>query len=205
MCAEKFNTPFDVWQEIDVPNGTYKVEAQGFYREGGNDNFGVEAIVAIHRNGGEHFYVKLYANGVSTPLKSIFDGAGKNGDEGVSTPWGCMPNVMAETSHYFTAGLYENELKDVKVTDGKLRIGVKKDASVEEDWAIFDNFRLTYYGQSKKGDVNLDGAVDVADIAYIISCMAGSAGANKAQADVNGDGAVDVADIAYVISLMAGK
>ena len=52
-------------------------------------------------------------------------------------------------------------------------------------------------------DVNGDGTVDVADIASIISVMAGSADTLKASADVNGDGTVDVADIATVISRMA--
>ena len=206
MCAEKFNTTFDIWQEIDVPNGTYKVNMQGFYREGaGDEAWAVDAIIALHRNGGEHFYAKLYANEVSTSLKSIFDDAGHHGDEGVSTPWGYMPNTMAEASNYFSAGLYENELPSVKVTKGKLLIGVKKDVAVDKDWTIFDNFRLTYFGNPKKGDVNVDGTVDVADIAYVISAMAGSLGANKDQADVNNDGVVDVADIAFIIDVMAGK
>lgn len=54
-----------------------------------------------------------------------------------------------------------------------------------------------------KGDVNGDGAVDVADIAEVISVMAGSM-ANP-YADVNNDHAVDVADIAEIISIMAAK
>ena len=59
------------------------------------------------------------------------------------------------------------------------------------------------------GDVNRDGAVDVADIAAIISVMAGNGqssmvNAQWTAADVNGDGSVDVADIAMVISIMAG-
>jgi hypothetical protein len=54
----------------------------------------------------------------------------------------------------------------------------------------------------KKGDVNGDGAVDVADISNIISIMAD--GSNNPKGDVNGDGAVDVADISNVISIMAG-
>ena len=56
--------------------------------------------------------------------------------------------------------------------------------------------------KGKTGDVNGDGAVDVADISAIISVMAGSA--SYANADVNGDKAVDVADISSVISIMAG-
>ena len=55
-----------------------------------------------------------------------------------------------------------------------------------------------------KGDVNGDGVVDVADIASIISVMAGDGGESfAAMADVNGDGVVDVADISTVISIMA--
>ena len=56
---------------------------------------------------------------------------------------------------------------------------------------------------AKPGDVNGDGAVDVADISNIITVMA-TGEANPA-ADVNGDGAVDVADISNVISIMAAN
>ena len=56
----------------------------------------------------------------------------------------------------------------------------------------------------RKGDVNIDGTVDVADISAIISVMAAGESENSAAADVNGDGSVDVADISSVISIMAG-
>lgn len=52
------------------------------------------------------------------------------------------------------------------------------------------------------GDVNGDGAVDVADISAVITVMAN--GEYSKEADVNGDDAVDVADISSVISVMAG-
>ncbi len=55
------------------------------------------------------------------------------------------------------------------------------------------------------GDVNNDGAIDVADISSIISYMTGDTSIPLESADVNGDGAVDVADIAQVISIMAGE
>ena len=60
--------------------------------------------------------------------------------------------------------------------------------------------------QGPKGDVNGDGAVNVADIAAVISVMAGE-GADTVsvkRADVNGDGAVNVADISTIIDVMAG-
>ena len=55
-----------------------------------------------------------------------------------------------------------------------------------------------------KGDVNTDGRVDVADIATVLSVMAGiQSAATFDDADVNADGRVDVADIATVLSIMA--
>ena len=64
----------------------------------------------------------------------------------------------------------------------------------------------TYWAQTeepvKKGDVNGDNAVDVADISAIITIMA--EGTNDLSGDVNGDNAVDVADISSVITIMAG-
>ena len=54
--------------------------------------------------------------------------------------------------------------------------------------------------------MNGDNTVDVADIAAIISYMAGLYGSvEQQQADVNNDKKVDVADIATVISIMAGR
>ena len=54
----------------------------------------------------------------------------------------------------------------------------------------------------RKGDVNGDGEVDVADISAVISVMAGTP---NSSADVNGDGEVDVADISAIIIIMAGN
>ena len=56
-----------------------------------------------------------------------------------------------------------------------------------------------------EGDVNGDHAVDVADVACVISYLSGGVAVDKTAADVNNDGTVDVADIATIISKMAGK
>lgn len=56
--------------------------------------------------------------------------------------------------------------------------------------------------ESPKGDSNLDGTVDVADVAFVIDAMA--QGIYDSDCDVNGDGVVDVADIAAIIDIMAG-
>lgn len=68
-----------------------------------------------------------------------------------------------------------------------------------------DRIEIYHLPLNTEGDVNGDRAIDVADIASIITVMAGDAYSLLAiNADVNGDGAVDVADIATIISIMAG-
>ena len=69
---------------------------------------------------------------------NYWDGDGRNG-----------------AAYYFHYGQYWNEVKDVLVgDDGKLTIGVKKNAVVSGDVFVTDNFRLTYYGPLTK-EVNL--------------------------------------------------
>ena len=71
-----------------------------------------------------------------------------------------------------------------------------------------ESFTGQFEAQTTKmrlGDLNGDGAVDVADIATVISVMANGVESANVNGDVNGDGVVDVADIASVIAVMAGK
>ena len=74
-----------------------------------------------------------------------------------------------------------------------------------DQWKEFFFIEEIEYQKKLKGDVNGDGTVDVADIATVISVMAGSVENHSNTADVNGDGTVDVADIATIISEMAAR
>jgi hypothetical protein len=52
---------------------------------------------------------------------------------------------MPGASDMFSKGLYQNSLF-VEVSDGTLRVGVKKEVGEVCDWTCFDNFELFYYG-----------------------------------------------------------
>ena len=74
----------------------------------------------------------------------------------------------------------------------------------EQSKALLEQLHQEYGNwDDEPGDVNGDGAVDVADISAIITIMAD--GSNDSSGDVNGDGAVDVADISAVITIMASN
>ncbi|MDO5482306.1 MAG: hypothetical protein Q4F47_04630 [Bacteroidaceae bacterium] len=131
IVAEKWNTDFDVYQEIaDVPNGLYKLTVQGFYRPGSNGATG-DVVNA-----------KLYANENSVDIPSI---------NSESPEGGALPNDMKAASKVFLAGLYKSAPVYVYVSDGKLRVGIKKETTIDDDWTAFDNFELAYVG-----DINID-------------------------------------------------
>ena len=135
--GQKFNTtPFDVYQELTgLKPGAYKVEMKGFYRNGTTDD--KNAI--------------LYANGYKQEIANIRSAniTAKDDSKGFTTSNGdfFVPNTQAEAAKTFNNGYYSNELNFLVEDDGALRIGVKKDDGAENDWAVFDEFRLTYYGE----------------------------------------------------------
>ena len=57
--------------------------------------------------------------------------------------------------------------------------------------------------QGIKGDVNGDGAVDIADVVAVYNIMAGN-NLNAYNGDVNADGATDIADVVAIYNIMAG-
>ena len=135
--AEKYNTtPFDVYQELtDLKPGVYKVSMNGFYRNGTTDD----------RN------AILYANSYEVALLNIRSTqiAANDDAKGFTTQNGeyWVPNKQNEAALTFNNGYYINELYFTVGAAGTLRIGVKKTTGAAADWAIFDNFQLTYYGE----------------------------------------------------------
>ena len=122
VVAEKWNTNFDVYQEIaDVPNGLYKLTCQALYRAGGNAS--TSKVVNA----------KLYANENSVDVPSF-------------TSYPLTDESMIGASKAFLAGAYKSEPVYVYVSDGKLKIGIKKETLINGDWTVFDNFELAYVG-----------------------------------------------------------
>ena len=88
---------------------------------------------------------------------------------------------------------YFAALRNVSLIE-RVPLVIEADLTVEADGIV----------EPLNGDVNNDGKVDVADIASILSAMAGTASEEiEAAADVNNDGRVDVADISSVLTRMA--
>ena len=154
------------YQDITgLPNGTYGLTVQGYYRDGSTN-----AIWPKHEDGSEVIRAFYYANEVSAPFMSIceqaqteflesmfedeYDGYFFIGDGG---------KALGNAANAFYAGYYWNPEIQVIVTNGTLRIGVEKTGGVGDDWTVFDNFRLTYYGD------NVDVSVLIENLKKVIA------------------------------------
>ncbi len=177
MHIESWNSSkFHMWQEVEVPNGRYSLQVQGFYRDGcsaPHDHHGNAATVESKRTDGtETIRAFYYANDAKAPLMSILDGAS---DEQIPNHFGhseygslWYPDNMQAASRAFNRYCgYVNDPIEVNVTDGILKIGIIKESNdgVEDDWINFDNFKVTYLGAADVSAFkeNLQAAIDRAE------------------------------------------
>ena len=123
------NESFDIYQELtEIPNGRYIVSCQGYYRPG----------ISVVENGAQNAI--LYANNYTAPLQLLHDdGQGVPGNE-------------TDAANVFLNGRYGGNKVEVIVSDNTLRLGVRKDVSIANDFTAFDNFRLTYYGEVEESE-----------------------------------------------------
>ncbi|MBQ2970569.1 MAG: hypothetical protein IJE15_09330 [Bacteroidaceae bacterium] len=150
--AEFFNTNYNIYQELTgLPNGVYKLSVQGFYRVH-------EKITNAYNawsEGGNPLHAKVYAitteNTTMITLPSICEYAQSTqlgeGNEVEATSGKWVPSNMLAAAAYFEKGYYNDNSMIIYVKDGKLTIGLRKDTYIYRDWTIFDNWKLTYYGE----------------------------------------------------------
>ena len=173
-AIEFFNKTFDIYQDIEgLPNGTYEVEVSAFGRFGG-----IDEDYAQWQAGGQNESFLYAVPGIegetkaSAPLKFIFEGAqdysladGEATKEADGTTY-YFPNNMISFASY--KEFYVNKIT-VKVTDGKLRVGITKPANSENGWVIMDSWKLTFYGANSSMEQTGDGIENVTDAPVVMT------------------------------------
>ena len=154
----------DIHQTVyGLPKGYYRLAFDGLYRAG-------DAIPAAlsRREGKEPQNALVYAESGegkwNEPLASIFEGMGEykytTGDQVLPDSlfpeskalYHIIVNNVSGADLTFQEGLYAGDFSFyVSETGQPVTIGVRKDSLVANDWAVFDNFTLLYYGD---GDAN---------------------------------------------------
>ncbi|MCR5271128.1 MAG: hypothetical protein K6D91_08960 [Prevotella sp.] len=161
-CAEAYDKKFDIYQEVkNAPVGVYEIEVQSFFRLGrpAFENASTNAW-ELYSQGKQIAPAFVYMNQAQTPLKCVYDEKVANGllgqdselqdvyytQDKIDAPGdgNQYPNTMTQAAEAFKFGLYKASAFGLVAKDGDaMRLGVKGDCS-GPNWAIFDNFKLTY-------------------------------------------------------------
>ena len=163
---EKVNMYQDL---VGLPNGTYEVSCQAFCRMGSSDNDRAAYEANPDTISNAYLYAVAadvqYSAGIAPITSGNIPekfGAGAENEITVNGATAYIPNDMVSTGAYFEAGKYKTSII-VKVTDGKLRVGLRKDTKVSSDWLIVDNFQLFYFGENSNHNASGD-AMGIEDI-----------------------------------------
>ena len=160
--AEKFNTTFDYYQLLQgLPAGTYKVSVQGFFRYGSATNDYTTWTADPTANNNAFLYAAVDADTVSAPIHRLASQAVTLESLSDGWVWASEENNLAVPNSMTTAGdafqspgsdgapMYANNNVIVKVgEDGNLTIGLKKNINATDDWVIWTNWQLFYFGKN---------------------------------------------------------
>lgn len=138
-----------------LKKGMYAVSVYGFYRAGNNNTApGSTAQNAI-----------MYVGTEEKPLKSIYDEAKPSSVSGsfdTNTSAGYVPNVRSTAGEAFANGYYKNTIYIYVENDNTdIEIGVKKEATIAQDWTVIDNWCMTYYGEEELSATEIELAASV--------------------------------------------
>ena len=158
VCEAYYQQMFEVNQVVsNLPEGYYQVNMTGYYRDGSRED--LQQKVANGTTPARHamLYIEYKGKGNEVALPSIAAGINQSPGIGWKGTAGEQPDNVMDAAEYFESGLYKVYTRIIKVgPEGELTIGVIKDKQVDSDWAVFDNFRLTYFGKHVSQEI-IDG------------------------------------------------
>ena len=158
VCEAYYQQMFEVNQVVsNLPEGYYQVNMTGYYRDGSRED--LQQKVSNGTTPARHamLYIEYKGKGNEVALPSIAAGINQCPGIGWKSAAGEQPDNVMDAAEYFESGLYKVYTRIIKVgPEGELTIGVTKDKQVDSDWAVFDNFRLTYFGKHVSQEI-IDG------------------------------------------------
>lgn len=127
-----------------LPEGKYRFYVKGFYRDG-------NATDVFSRTFDPRAKIYMVGNEVTTTtdLQSIAVGVSETslGGSETSTTQGYIPNGQDGAAYYFFKNKYPEQFVEGEVgQDGQLKIGIKVDKTIANNWLVVDKVRIEYLG-----------------------------------------------------------
>ena len=144
-CMRFYDTTCTLSQQLNnLPKGKYRLSVQGFYRAYGDS---YEAFT----NGSENITAYLFAGDNATKLRSVYSeglrwqGTGNwqiHNDQ-------YYPDNSLSANYAFENRLYEGNTLEFEA-EGNITIGIRCEQRESQNYCVFDNFKLEYYGETVK-------------------------------------------------------
>lgn len=151
--AEAYQGTFNLYQDLtDIPEGVYEITVQAMQRVDNNDN-----ASQLYPHDVDEMTAYLYGNDITAKFASPYSyGMSEQKVTSGNADYAFNGKYIPNSMEGFAEACKNNEAYLTKVyalvTDGTLRVGVKEEARPaghSSDWAIFDNFKITYRGISE--------------------------------------------------------
>lgn len=113
--------------------------------------------------------------------------------------------ITGVTFSYNNTNTFASASPETLSEDGKTWTGSSNAVTFTASNSIYVNTATITYGKVsvvRKGDINLDGEVDIEDVTALTRIIMGTWEGKYGKADVNGDGKVNVADLAKLIDMV---
>ena len=159
LALEFYDKNFDMYQDITVPNGTYQISVNAFNRAGSTTAdyaeyaAGTASKAQLYAKTGETEIFKAIEH-LTSVEEAASEQLGLGSESNFNTNDGVtyyVPNDMVSSVAYFDQGRYINGIT-IKVTDGKLRVGIRQADKVSGSWVIMDAFKLMYLGAESQAE-----------------------------------------------------
>lgn len=154
---EFFNTNFKHFQKLEgLKEGYYAVSVEGFYRAGDyakytDDSLSIQNAYLFAESALGTNSVGIVNLGTVAQETAL----GVSGEVELTTLTegnGWIPNNMEAAMAYIQMELVPNSLVIAVGADGVLTIGVAKENAITNDWTIFSNWSLVYYGAGAENE-----------------------------------------------------
>ena len=171
LNAEIFGKNYDYYQDIEgLPAGTYEVDVQAFYRAGSAaTDYETWLENPELNNNGFLYAASILAGDTAVSSKPIVRLAAEAGSDYVGVdgyvnlkemtdddPGLAVPNNMNTAGYEFDAGKYNNSVIVTLADGATLRIGLKKTTELTDNWTIFDNWQIKYFGANSSKTADSD-------------------------------------------------
>jgi len=196
---DEATTVFDFTNPTSI--GITKPNASGSTTIAGN-SYTKDNITLTATSGGTATRIWCTSAGVCS--LRVYGGANnKNGTITFTAPEGYV--ITGVTFSYNSTNTFASASPDTLSEDGKTWTGSSNAVTFTATTNVVVNTATITYGKVsvvRKGDINLDGKVDIDDVTALTKIIMGTWEGKYGKADVNGDGKVNVADLAKLIDMV---